>query len=48
MQGCWHSEQTVITNSKIQFKHQSSPDYKPDNKFKDDIYKGKSIIPPAK
>lgn len=47
MRGCWHCEETVISKNKIQFKHTASADYKPDKKYKRDIYSGKSIIPPT-
>lgn len=47
MQGCPYWEETVVSNSKIYFKHQSSSEHKPLRKFEKEIYRGQSIIPPT-
>ena len=47
LQGCSHWYETIITNHKIYFKQRQSTDHKPKEKFKKEIYSGKSIIPPT-
>jgi hypothetical protein len=47
MQGCSHWEETVITKDKIYYKQKSSCDHKPRCKYKKELYRGKSTIPPT-
>ena len=47
LQSCSHWDETVIANNKIFFKQRQSSHHKPQEKFKKEIFRGESIIPPT-